>query len=290
MATPLVSIVIPAYNPGRFLRDALESLLEQSLDSWEAHVIDDGSTEDLSYANSMDPRIKVIRQDNRGLSAARNAGIERSIGEYVAFLDADDVWYSAKLERQLQLMAATPSMLASSTAFDIVDAEGVRLGPGFGGYHTSYLELLQGNGICVSTVMAQRGAVVQAGQFERGYQQAQDWALWLEMSKRQPFGYLAEPAAGYRLYGGNMSGNYRRLLKEGTTILEAHRRSASDPTEAAAAQVGKRRLRLLCGAQAYDVFRESRRFSALLDALWLAPRYTARSLVRFVASKPARAR
>ena len=97
MERALVSVVIPAYNPGAFLRIALQSLVAQTYSTWEAFVIEDGSTEDLSYVTRIGVPISLVRQENRGLSAARNAGIERSNGEYVALLDADDVWYPRKL-------------------------------------------------------------------------------------------------------------------------------------------------------------------------------------------------
>jgi len=106
--TPQVSVIIPCYNQGRFLGEAVESVLAQTHGAWECIIINDGSTDNTaeiaeSYARR-DGRIRCLHQDNRGLSAARNRGLAESRGEYVQFLDADDILLAEKIARQLQLL------------------------------------------------------------------------------------------------------------------------------------------------------------------------------------------
>ena len=99
---PAVSIVIPCFNRAEYLRLALSSVCAQTFTDWECIVVDDGSTEDLSFAMDIDPRIRLFRQRNMGISAARNRGIFGSIGSYIAFLDSDDLWMPEKLALQAE--------------------------------------------------------------------------------------------------------------------------------------------------------------------------------------------
>ena len=103
---PTVSIVVPAYNPGRLLTRALDSIVAQSFGDWECVVVDDGSDEALAWVAYRDPRIRLLRQANAGVAAARNRGIEATTGRLVAFCDHDDEWLPAKLERQVTSLLA----------------------------------------------------------------------------------------------------------------------------------------------------------------------------------------
>jgi len=106
-----VSCIIPCYNAERFLRDALESVFAQTLPPAEVIVIDDGSTDRSAEVAARDAgRITYVRQDNAGPAAARNRGVELARGEFIAFLDADDLWHREKLERQAARFAARPEL------------------------------------------------------------------------------------------------------------------------------------------------------------------------------------
>ena len=161
-----VSVIIPAYQPGPYLRPALDSLLAQTFTAWDAVVVDDGSIEDLSWVAEADPRISLLRQANRGLPMARNVAIGRTNAPLVAFLDADDLWLPGKLAAQVAVMAATLDLALVSTRFNIVDVAGSVTGGGFEGYHDSYEKLLQGCGICVSTVVVRRSVLDEVGLFD----------------------------------------------------------------------------------------------------------------------------
>ena len=107
--SPLISVVVPAYNAGRYLARAIESILAQSLQAHEVIVVDDGSTDDtVAVAQSFGDRVKVIAQPNQGAPAARNRGLEEASGNQIAFLDSDDAWLPTKLESQWRVMSAAP--------------------------------------------------------------------------------------------------------------------------------------------------------------------------------------
>jgi len=122
---PLVSIIIPTYNRRRFLKKALKSILAQTHHRWEALVVDDGSRDGtgLWVRTIADPRIRLLRQSRQGPGAARNLGLKHARGEFVAFLDSDDIWYPQKLARQLRAFSNPETLWASSEA-DCMDARG----------------------------------------------------------------------------------------------------------------------------------------------------------------------
>ena len=102
--SPIVSVVIPVFNGARFIGSAIESVLAQTYDAIECVVVDDGSTDDSAGLAASFPNVRVVRQDNAGVAAARNNGVEASSGDAIAFLDADDAWMPEKIERQVDLL------------------------------------------------------------------------------------------------------------------------------------------------------------------------------------------
>lgn len=213
MSPDLVSIVTPAYNAARFLRETIESVLAQSYMHWELHIVDDCSSDDTpgiveDYARQ-DARISRIRlQRNSGPAMARQAGVERARGQYIAFLDSDDLWLSAKLERQLAFMRSRRAAL-SFTAFRRMSREGSRVGrlihvP----KRLAYAQLLGNTAIATSTVVIDREC---SGPFRMVNTYYDDFALWLEITRR---GFLAhgldEDLMRYRVLGGSVSRNKSR--------------------------------------------------------------------------------
>ena len=109
-----ISVIIPTYNYGRFVAEAVESVRAQTFANTEIFVVDDGSTDDtLAVLDRIkDPRLKVVQLPRSGVGAAQNTGMRMATGKYVAFLDADDRWLPTKLERQLEVMESEPDMVA----------------------------------------------------------------------------------------------------------------------------------------------------------------------------------
>ena len=105
---PLVSIIIPAYNADRFISETIDSILKQTYDSWELIIVNDGSTdktkEIIGKYISSDSRIRIINQSNKGVSIARNTGIENAQGQFIALLDADDLWLEDNLKEKVNLL------------------------------------------------------------------------------------------------------------------------------------------------------------------------------------------
>ena len=113
-----ISVVIPAYNHGRFLREAIDSVLAQTYAPLEIIVVDDGSTDDTEQiVRSYGDRVRYIRQQNAGVGAARNNGIANARGEYVAFLDSDDLWLPEKLAVQVEYMRRHPECAACAVPY-----------------------------------------------------------------------------------------------------------------------------------------------------------------------------
>jgi glycosyltransferase involved in cell wall biosynthesis len=207
----LVSVIVPLYNGRAFIDAALASLRASTYPNWEAVVVDDGSTDgggDLVTALAEDePRIRLVRQENQGLGAARNAGIAAARGECVGFLDADDLWLPHKLERQL---AAWREGVVYSDAFLM---PGDEPGPDRIGAHVRFVrgqifdELLEENRIGVLTALLPRALLEEAGGFDATLPQGcEDYELWLRLAARGvPFDYVDEPLAVYRVHAAAMS-------------------------------------------------------------------------------------
>ena len=274
---PQVAVITAAYNPGPYLDQALASLQAQTSGDWECVVIDDGSTQDLTWVADLDPRIRLIRQDNAGVSAARNAGVAATSAPLVAFLDQDDGWAPTYLTDQVAQFA-DPSIGLSSTDFEIMDREGRVVGPGFGGpHHRSYAELLTGCGLMCSTVMVRRDVLDTVGGF-RNFPVSQDWDLWLRIARTGAGIARVDQIGGrWRRHASNASLDYRGLRRDGLAILAEH--------DHPAARIGAAHIRHLAGVQAFDAARASRGkpltlASHLVYALRDAPAYTVGSLLR----------
>lgn len=124
------SIIVPAYNVAHSIQDTLNSLLEQTFTDFEILVVDDGSSDQTSAAVHKfdDPKIKLIRQTNRGLAGARNSGIAVALGEFIGFCDADDLWMPTKLAKHIAHLKANPTIGISFSASALIDIDGKRLG------------------------------------------------------------------------------------------------------------------------------------------------------------------
>jgi len=228
---PEVSIIIPTYNSAQYLTDAIDSVLGQTVGDLEVLVIDDGSTDNTEsvmrrYAGS----VRYIRQENRGVAAARNRGIAESLGRYVAFLDADDTWLPDKLERQINALGARPDKRFCYTAFTLVTADLSPLGIVRSNRHGAALEdlLMNGNVVgSICTVLCERSLFETSGGFDQGLSQCADWDMWVRLAALTEFLYLYQPTVTYRQHDSNMSHNAPllehdslRVLKKGFSLPE----------------------------------------------------------------------
>lgn len=209
---PQVSVVIPAYNAAPYIGGALDSVFAQTFRDFEVLVVDDGSTDGTAeLVSGYRSDVRLIRQPNKGVAAARNEGIEASRAHYVAFLDADDTWLPEKLARQLDQLARDPRTRASYSAHTVV-AEDMRplevcRSPRTGRPLLEDL-ILGGNVIgSVCSVVCERSLFADVGGFDPALSQCADWDMWIRLATRTEFLYLDEPLVTYRQHGSNMSRN-----------------------------------------------------------------------------------
>ena len=185
---PAASVVIPAFNAACDIAAALESVFAQTFTDYEVIVVNDGSADNLAAAiRPFQHRLIYIEQPNRGAAAARNAGIRTARGRYVAFLDADDVWQSVFLDRQIRYLESRPACdLVYSDA--LISGESALAGqrfmkgaPSKGPVTLVSLLNLQCN-VLLSTVVARRAALVRVGLFDESIRRGHDFDLWLRMT------------------------------------------------------------------------------------------------------------
>ena len=210
-----VSVVIPAYNAERFIAEAVDSALAQLHPDVEVIVIDDGSSDGTArILEAYGPAIRVHRQPNTGVGAARNTGARLATGDWVAFLDADDVWAPRKIEAQLS--AVGDAAWVYTNRFNFGDRGPV---PELQSDCAVMTDgdvfvplLLRGNFITASSVMMQTRVFLELGGFVQGIDGCADWDLWLRAaSERHEVRYVAEPLVGYRFTDTSMSANHRAM-------------------------------------------------------------------------------
>jgi glycosyltransferase involved in cell wall biosynthesis len=230
VARPLISIVVPAYNAGRFLGATLESALAQTESRWECVVVDDGSTDDtFDVASGLargDARIRVLRVENGGSSSARNHGFRASLPEapYVTFMDSDDVWLPHALETLLEGIERRPEAIGSHGLGEFIDADGRLLDPGrypelgrrrlgLDGRRlvrwpldrpTSFEVLVNGNVLFPpGLVLARRRAYELAGPFDESLAGPEDWDMLIRLSRHGDLEFVDRVILHYRRHDAN---------------------------------------------------------------------------------------
>lgn len=210
---PLVSVVIPSRNRRARLERALASVWAQTLGDFEVIVVDDasddGTQQALANIAASEPRLRTIRHDApRGGAGARNTGIAAARGEFVAFLDDDDVWLPEKLARQVAVLRANPQASAVSASF-VIDAGGGRrlakiLHPPRDADEIIHANHLGGASVCCTT----RAALERIGGFDPTLRSAQDWDLWIKLNDLGPVLVCPEPLVVYHTHeGARITGN-----------------------------------------------------------------------------------
>ncbi len=229
-STPLISVIIPAYNAANTLLETVRSVLSQTFANFELIVIDDGSTDDtLSLLKSVnDCRLKVFSFKNGGLPTARNRGIERASGQFLSFIDADDLWVADKLEKQLAALRRNPKAGAVYSWTLIMDASGEKFYPGNcesyeGDIHP---QLLLSNFIASgSNIMLRREAVDSIDGFDHNLQAQEDWDYYLRLAQKWPFAVVSEPQILYRKSSTSICSNFETMEKY---IFIVHRKMFKD--------------------------------------------------------------
>jgi len=270
---PTVSVVVPSFNRARWLPHTVESILRQTFRVHEILIVDDGSTDDTEQVcASLPAPCRYVRQDNRGAAAARNRGMREAAGEWIAFVDSDDLWEPSKLEVQLAALEATATRW-SATDCVLVDqrdhaVEGVQGfqrafpvftdvgrspeeffsqtlrqaqvstgGSGHRVFHGDAFDLFfRGNFALTSTVMLHRTVVEEMGGFDETYRVAEDTEYFHRIASRFPAAFVMTALTRWRVgHDGRItsSGNVVRLIEEGLSSLDGAARLRGELSPAA---------------------------------------------------------
>ena len=207
-----VTVVIPVYNGSRYLRESINSVLAQTFQDYEIVCVDDGSTDDsVSLLQEYGQRIRVVRQDNSGQSAARNAGVKLARGEYIAFLDQDDVWYPSKVQNQLAVLDAEPDVVLVHCNFDRIDERGEMLERGAGmiertsALGSSMGQLIGEALIFPSAMMIRKEGYERIGGFHHALQGFEDFDLIARLKEQGRFVMVEERGMAYRMHGSGFT-------------------------------------------------------------------------------------
>lgn len=203
-----VSVIIPAYNAERFIRQTLDSVKNQTFRDFEVLVVDDGSTDETAkIVESYSDPVFCLRKTNGGVSSARNYGIEKARGKYIAFLDADDVWMPEKLEKQVALLESNPDVGLCYTAAIVVDENSNEKGRIEAKKYDDATEglLLNMNILILSSSFVRKDIVLQTGGFDSEFSTCADKDYWLRLSLLTKFAPVNEFLVKYRDVSGSMS-------------------------------------------------------------------------------------
>jgi len=191
---PLISVIIPTYNRGWIIKEAIDSVLSQDYRDFELIIVDDGSTDNtLEILNAYQDDITVLRQNNHGVSAARNWGITAASGRFIAFLDSDDLWLPQKLFRQVEFFNKNPDAQICQTEETWI-RKGVRVNPKKRHKKLWGMIFEQSLALCLvspSAVMIRRSLFDEVGVFDEKLPVCEDYDLWLRISCRFPV-YLVD--------------------------------------------------------------------------------------------------
>jgi len=223
---PLISVIIPAYNSEKTIQETIESVIKQTFNDWELIVVNDGSQDRTVEIVSRikDDRIKLFSHPNAGAPASRNRGFNNSVGQFIAFLDADDLWTTDKLESQLNALQSHPEAAVAYSWTDYIDESGNFLKQGgrviFNG--NVYSQLLVRNFLeNGSNPLIKREAINDIGGFNESLKGGQDWELYLRLGEKYHFVAVEKPQILYRFSTNSISSNALRQGAECLKVIES---------------------------------------------------------------------
>jgi len=219
-----VSVIIPAYNQAQYLSDAVNSVLDGTYSDLEIIIVDDGSTDNtpIIVKRFTDPRVRYIYQENRGLAGARNTGIRNTTGQYIAYLDSDDLFTPKKLEILTSKLDTEPEFGLVAGQNILIGDDGTELDeifdtplPGDGA------KLLLGNPITVGSVLLRREWQEKAGFFDESLRSYEDWDMWLRLAKLGcKMSWVPKPVYYYRFHDAQMTRDDRQMTTATFAVLD----------------------------------------------------------------------
>lgn len=220
-----ISIIIPVFNGEKTIKETIESVLNQTFSDFELLIINDGSQDSTLQIVStfQDSRLKVFSYPNAGLPASRNRGISLAKGEYISFIDADDLWTAHKLESQLKALQENPQAAVAYSWTNHIDESGQFFRPGpdltFNGdvYERLLLSDFVGSG---SNPLIRTQAFAEVGNFDESLNSAEDWDMWLRLAARYHFVAVPSPQILYRVSVSSMSFDVKKMEKSSLQVIE----------------------------------------------------------------------
>lgn len=221
---PCVSVIIPVYNSAALLPAALESVFNQTFQDYEIITVNDGSTDNTAQVlQGYEPRIRVFHQSNAGASSARNAGIRAARGEFIAFLDADDIWEPEKLELQVAALRAHQAAGVCYTEGFYFEGEKSWICNFGDNPQTSGMifdAILAKHFISMTSVMVRRSCLDEVGLFDESLIGSEDYNLFLRLAKKYPYQFVERPLVRLRCHDGNLSGNLPQMCRDEIANLD----------------------------------------------------------------------
>ncbi len=226
-----VSIIIPCYNAAKYLDEAIDSLRSQTYSNIEILAVNDGSTDEtqthLEQQAANDPRVRIFSQKNAGPSAARNTALRQVNGEYVCFLDADDICVPDKLERQVRFLAEHPGVDLVYSDYYTSDEE-LNL-TALSATRINYTDMVEAfairNWFAIMVPMFRSKILKAVGEFDDSLRMAEDWDYWIRCARVAVFGYLPGAMVVYRTHGEQSHHDTDRMFAGGKVVLRKHFRS-----------------------------------------------------------------
>jgi glycosyltransferase involved in cell wall biosynthesis len=227
-----VDIIIPAYNAAKYLPFAIESVISQTFEDWRILLIDDGSTDNTAeviapFLTRLGAKLKYIKQENRGLPAARNTAIKNSKAEFLALLDADDVWLPCRLTESLKVFADRPQVGLSYSLITRIDQEG-RLGGTFQGNRKNaegriapYIYMRKVELPC-PTITFRKKCIDEVGLFDETMRATEDRDMWLRIALHYEVACIHKVLAYYRMSPTSMSTDPERMLRAQKQFIQKH--------------------------------------------------------------------
>ena len=226
----LVSVIIPVYNSAKYIADAIDSALAQTYKNYEIIVVDDGSTDNTKeivtqYTIRHTPYVKYIYQENKGLSGARNTGIKNAKGEFIAFLDADDIWLPEKLEHQIKFMDSDNVGIVGCSGYTI-NEKGEILDNFINKNYPNkslLLNVLNMKNVVSggSEALVRKKCFDVMGIFDENLRSSEDWDMWLRISHRYDVIFVEKSLAKIRIRTNSMSSpsNAQKMLDSDLIVL-----------------------------------------------------------------------
>lgn len=246
----LVSVILPTYNCARFLQESVGSILSQTYHPYEIIVVDDGSTDNTKEVlQTFMPRIKYLPfEQNKGLPKARNIGIQSARGAYIAFIDADDLWFPEKLQTDIEYFTQHPDTGMLYSRHLNIDEKGAvfdgttknRLPSG-----DIFLQLFsEQNFIISSSVVARKEVFETTGLFDEQFVNCQDWDMWLRIAFSFKVAGINKPLVKYRHNPHSLSKNRENVLKYQRQVIDKTYAAFKDATDGISEKLYHKRLAL----------------------------------------------